>query len=459
MSTIIKKGTIATENVVYQADVLIEKGKIAAIGNEINSDQAKIIDATGKYVIPGAVDAHTHLDLDAGIARAVDDFYSGTVAAACGGTTTIIDHLAFGPKGCNLHHQIEEYHRLADGNAVVDYGFHGVVQQVNESILREMEELVEAGIPSFKIYLTYDYKLNDAEVMRVLAKMKELGGVTAAHAENNDVINYLRKTFVEKGKTEPIYHALSRPSECEAEAVERMLHLARLVGDAPLYIVHLSTAEGLQAVEKARENGQQNIYVETCPQYLTLTEEKYLGANGAGLKYIMSPPLRKKKDCEMLWQGVAEQQIEVIATDHCPFHFRKEKQLGKDDFTQCPNGAPGIEERVRVIFSEGVMKKRISLEQFVAVMCTNPAKIYGLYPRKGTILPGSDADIVIINPQKREILTKERIKGAVDYTVYEGLEVQGVIDLVMQRGKIIVEDHTFLGQRGDGLFLQRKAER
>lgn len=456
MKIIIKNGMIVSPSEEYIADILIEDEKIVSIGTNILSDNCKVIDATNKYVLPGAIDVHTHLDLDVGIARAVDDFYTGTVAAACGGTTTIVDHIAFGPNKCRLRHQIEEYHKLADEVSVIDYGFHGVIQHTKNNCLDEIEELIDEGISSFKVYLTYDFKLNDAEVLEVLLKMKELGCMTAFHAENHHIINHLRKKYVEEGKTDPIYHAKSRPDYCESEAISRLINISSIAGDAPIYIVHLSSEKGLEVIKKAREDGHRNIFVETCPQYLLLTEDKYLQDNNEGLKYIMSPPLRLQQDCDALWRGLSKGDIDVIATDHCPFNFRKEKQMGKDDFTKCPNGAPGVEERVRVIFSEGVMKNKISINKFVETMCTNPAKIYGLYPKKGILQPGSDADIVIINPNDKEILTKSEMKSAVDYTAYEGMEIECKIDIVMQRGNIIVENNKFLGKKGDGNFLKRK---
>lgn len=456
MKKLIKNGTIVSPSETFVADLLIEGEKIVSIGTNLAAEDAEIIDASGKYVLPGAVDVHTHFDLQSGASRAVDDFYTGSVAAICGGTTTIVDHLAFGPAGCHLTEQVEAYHELAEGKAVVDYSFHGVVQHVNESILDEMKELVEKGITSFKIYLTYDFKLNDAEIFQILKKANELNVVITVHAENHEVIQHLRETFVADGKTAPIYHAKSRPDDCEAEAVSRMIHLAALAGGATVYIVHLSSEKGLKAAVSARENGYDHVLLETCPQYLTLSEEKYLDDHGEGLKYIMSPPLRKKTDGEALWQGLAGGQIQVIATDHCPFDFQGDKQLGKDDFTLCPNGAPGVEERVRVVFSEGVLKNRISVNQFVASMCTNPAKIFGLYPQKGILLPGSDADVVIIDPAATEQLTNSRMHSAVDYTAYEGLQIQGKIDQVLQRGELVVKDNQFLGKKGRGRFLKRK---
>lgn len=454
MKTIIKHSRIVSPSETYEADILIDGEKIACIGKDLEDADACIIDAGGKYVIPGGVDVHTHMDLQAGSSRAVDDFYDGTVAAACGGTTSIVDHMAFGPKGCNLHHQLNEYHRLADGRAVIDYGFHGTVQHLNKDILAELEDMVKDGVSSVKVYLTYDFRLNDGEVLQVLKRMKELGGVTAFHCENHEVLEYYRKKYVAEGKTSPIYHAKSRPNLAEAEAVARVLNLARLAGDAPVYVVHLSSKEGLEAIRDARRKGQKNIYVETCPQYLTLTEEKYLDEDG--LKYVMSPPLRTEEDCRRLWEGLEVGDIQVVGTDHCPFNYGKEKQLGKDDFTKCPNGAPGVEERIPLLFSEGVMKNRLSMNRFVETMCTNPAKIYGLYPQKGIIQPGSDGDLVIIDPEAEYVITHDRMHSAVDYTSYEGIKIQGKVSLVMQRGRIVAEDGQFKGERGAGRFIMRK---
>lgn len=454
MKTIIRHGTIVSPSETYEADILIDGGKIACIGRDLPADGAEEIEAGGKYVIPGGVDVHTHMDLQAGSSRAVDDFYDGTVAAACGGTTSIVDHMAFGPAGCSLHHQLEEYHRLADGKAVIDYGFHGVAQHLNGEILEELAGMMADGVPSVKVYMTYDFKMNDAEIFQILRRMKELGGVTAFHCENHEIVEYWRRTYRENGDTQPIYHAKSRPNLAEAEAVARVLNLARLAGDAPVYIVHLSCKESLEAVRDARRKGQKNIFVETCPQYLTLTEEKYLEPDG--LKYIMSPPLRTAEDCDRLWEGLACGDIQVVGTDHCPFNYHKEKQLGKDDFTKCPNGAPGVEERICLLFSEGVMKDRITVNRFVETMCTNPARIYGLYPQKGILQPGSDGDLVILDPNRSWVITHDRMHSAVDYTAYEGVEVRGGIDLVMQRGLVVAKDGRFTGQKGAGQFIRRK---
>lgn len=455
MSIIIKNGTIVTASDTYIGDIYIENEIIKEIGINIERSADEIIDAKGKYVIPGGVDVHTHFNLDVGIARSNDGFYTGTVAAACGGTTCIVDHMGFGPKGCNLQHQVNVYHGYADGNSVIDYGFHGVIQHVNDDILKEMSDVLKnEGIPSFKIYLTYDYRVDDEGAIKVLLRLKELGGITTVHCENNDAVNYLRNYYVKNGLTSPIYHALSRPCECEGEAINRMINLAAIAGDAPLYIVHLSTSIGLDYIKLAH-NRRQQVYAETCPQYLFLDEEKYSEANNGGLKYIMSPPLRKKENQEHLWNGIRDGYIQTVATDHCPFAFSKDKQRGKDDFTKCPNGVPGVEERMPLMFSEGVMKGKISINKFVDVCCTAPAKIFGLYPKKGTIQAGSDADIVLIDPNKDVTLTKHILHGNVDYTAYEGFKLKGYPVMTMVRGRIIVRDNVFIGEKGYGRFIKR----
>ena len=458
MKTLVKNGKIVSPEDICEADILIEDGVITCIGKNLKEKagegELKVIDAAGKYVLPGGVDVHTHMDIDVGIARAVDDFYTGTVAAACGGTTTIVDHMGFGPAGVPLHHQLDVYHGLADGKAVIDYGFHGVVQHVDEDILNELETMMDDGVQSTKVYLTYGYKIDDDGVLEVLKKMKELHGITAFHCENHNVVEHLKKEYSESGKKAPIYHAKSRPNLAEAEAVRRVLYLAKLAGDAPVYIVHLSCKESLEAVEEARRAGQKNIFVETCTQYLTLTEDKYKDPDG--IKYIMSPPLRTQADIDALWKGLDSGEIQIVATDHCPFNYGKEKQMGKDDFTKCPNGAPGVEERMILLFSEGVMKEKISINKLVEVACTNPAKVYGMYPKKGSIEPGSDGDLMIIDADQEQTLTHKMMHGAVDYTSYEGIPLKGKIDLVMQRGKVIAENNEFKGARGDGQYLHRK---
>lgn len=460
MKKLIRNGMIATDTEVFEGDILLDGEKIIEIGKGLSTDDAEVIDASGKYVIPGAVDVHTHMDLDVGMARAIDDFYDGTVAAACGGTTTIVDHMAFGPKDCSLWHQVNEYHRLADGKAVIDYGFHGIIQHpVTDERLAELKAIKdEEGITSFKIYMTYDYGLSDDEIFRVLRAAKESGIVVAVHCENHGVLTQLRKEFIEEGHGEAGYHPLSRPPRVEAEAVNRMIHLAALAGDAPLYIVHLSSAEGLHEVMKARTENRPNLGVETCTQYLILNDSLY-DDPVEGLKAIMSPPLRKDQDRDELWQALAQGGlIDIVATDHCPFHFRAgkaEKQYGKDDFTKCPNGAPGVQERLMLLFSEGFMKGRLSLPQVVKYASSEPCRMFGLYPQKGSLEPGTDADLVIIDPSKHTYIDTDYIKGASDYSCYEGMDLQGCIDKVFLRGREIVSGGSFHGSRGDGKYLHR----
>ena len=460
MKKLIKNGNIATDSEVFKGDIFVDGEKIIEIGENLVAGEAEVIDAAGCYVLPGAVDVHTHMDLDVGFARAIDDFYDGTVAAACGGTTTIVDHMAFGPKDCSMWHQVNEYHKLADGKAVIDYGFHGVMQHpITEDRLRELAELKEKeGISSAKIYMTYDYMLLDDEIFNVLRAAKEAGVVITVHCENHGVLTQLRKEFVEAGKGEAKYHPLSRPPRVEAEAVNRMIQLAALAGDAPLYIVHLSSAEGLHEVMKARAEKRPNLGVETCIQYLILTDEAYEDPQ-EGLKAIMSPPLRKDNDREELWQALAEGGlVDTVATDHCPFHFKAgkaEKQYGKDDFTKCPNGAPGVQERLMLLFSEGFMKGRVSLPQVVKYSSSEPCRMFGMYPQKGSLEPGTDADIVIIDPAKTTKIDADYIKGASDYSCYEGMELEGRIERVFLRGSEIVRDGEFLGKKGDGRYLKR----
>lgn len=453
---LIKNGAFATASDVFRGDLRIEEGKITQIGCAITPNAGEeLIDAQGLWVLPGGVDVHTHMDLDVGIARSTDDFYTGTVAAACGGTTTIVDHMAFGPKGCPLHHQVDVYHKLADDKAVIDYGLHGVIQHVDDGILSEMETLIQAGITSYKFYLTYGFKLSDNEAFRVLQRGKELGLMMTVHPENDGVVSCLRDEFSKNGLTTPHYHPKSRPLECEAEAINRMLLLAHMAGDAPLYIVHLSNGLGLSYVEQARERGQKDVYAETCPQYLFLDDSRYDLPINEALKYIMSPPLRPKENNELLWTGIEHGVFDTIATDHCPFFLSREKQLGKDDFTKCPNGAPGVEVRLALIFSEGVSKGRISINRFVDLCAARPAKLFGLYPQKGTIAVGSDADLVFFDPNKKVMLTKSLLHENVDYTPYEGMALTGFPVMTISRGEVIAKNGAFLGKKGRGRFIKR----
>ncbi|MDR2908274.1 MAG: dihydropyrimidinase [Oscillospiraceae bacterium] len=450
---LVKNGLVVNEDGVRKADIRIEGELVRETGPSLYpGENEEVIDAGGKLIIPGGVDVHTHMDLDLGSVRATDDFYTGTVAAAFGGTTTIVDHMAFGPPGCSIRRQVEEYHRLAGGRAVVDYGFHGVFDHVDDNILSEIQELAVEGITSHKFYLTYGGKLSDREVMRLMDCAAGLNILLCVHAENDGAVEYLREKYRAEGKTSPIWHAKSRPAGAEAEAVSRMLYLAGMAGDAPVYIVHLSCKQSLEAIRGARARGQKRIFAETCPQYLLLDEARYLREDS--LKYVMSPPLRPRENLEALWAGVNGGEIDAIATDHCPFFYYKEKQLGKNDFTKAPGGAPGVEARIPLMLRE-VAAGRMTAERLVTLCCANPARLFGLYPKKGVIAPGSDADLVIIDPDVKTAMTFERLHENTDYTPYEGLELTGYPVTTVSRGEVIVSDGRFTGLKGRGKFLRR----
>jgi len=457
MGLLLKNGTIVTDTDTFDKDIFVEDGLISQIGKDLDIDENinTVVDLKGKYIMPGGVDVHTHFNLDVGIAIAKDDFYTGTIAAACGGTTTIIDHMGFGPKNCNLHHQLNKYKADAETDAVIDYGFHGVIQHINDEILDEMRSMVDDGVTSFKGYMTYDYRIQDEDMKVIMKKLSSLGAMTTVHAEAHDEIQRLKEKYLAEGKIDPIYHAKSRPIKSEVEAIERMIKISEEADDAPLYVVHLSSGDGLDVIKAARDKGR-NIYAETCPQYLFLDEDRYLEDKDRGLKYIMSPPLREKSNNERLWQGIAEGSIQTVATDHCPFDFELKKELGSKDFTKCPNGAPGVETRVALIFSEGVSKNRISINKFVDVVSTTPAKLFGLYPKKGSITLGSDGDFMIIDPEKKATIKHKNLHENVDYTPYEGIDLVGFPIMTISRGEIIVREGKFIGKKGRGRFIKRK---
>ena len=454
MELLLKNANIVTDKENYISDIYIADGIIKKIEKNIEIPDIKTIDIEGKYLIPGGIDVHTHFNIDVGIAKSVDDFYTGTVAAACGGTTTIIDHMGFGPKGCSLHHQLEKYHEFAEKNAVIDYSFHGVIQHIDNEILNEIDSMISDGIPSFKGYMTYDYKLSDKDMLKLSYKLSSSGGLLTVHPENNDIIDYLKNKFAAEGKLSPKYHGESRPSRCEGEAVNRMADITS-VTDCPLYIVHLSCEEGLNHIKEAKDKGQK-IFAETCPQYLVLDESCYSLPENEGLKYICSPPIREKHHQEKLWEGIREGYIQTVATDHCSFNFSEQKLMGKDDFRKCPNGLPGVETRVALMFSEGVSKGRIDINKFVEVVSTNPAKLFGIYPQKGCIAAGSDADLVVIDPKIRKRITKGELHENTDYTPFENIEIIGCPVMTISKGEIIVKDNKFIGQKGRGKFLKRK---
>jgi len=455
MRTLIKNGTVVTENEIKTADVLIEDEKISAIEKSLNISSANTIDASGLYVFPGGIDVHTHLDLDVGITVSSDDFYSGHIAAAFGGTTTHID-FPTPRKGETLRSAFDEWLNKAEGKAIIDYGFHMSVIEVNNHILKEMEALPSWGITSIKVYMAYKniLQLNDEEIYRVMQVAARKNITVLVHAENGDVVDFNVRSLIAEGKTEPKYHALSRPPLLEAEAVNRAIYLANAAG-ANVYIVHVTAEESLNQIVEARRRGLK-VLAETCPQYLFLDDSYLELPDFESAKYICSPPLRKKKDNEALWDGLKKGELQIVSTDHCPFNFHGQKDLGREAFNKIPNGLPGIEDRIPLLFSEGVGKNKLTLNQFVKLISTNPAKLFGLFPRKGTLREGSDADIFLLDPKAERTISATTHHMNVDYNPYEGMKIKGEITHVFRRGELLVEHKNFLGTKGSGKYLQRK---
>jgi len=451
---LIRNGIVITATDLYEGDVFVDGEKIAAIGSSLQMKADRGIDAKRKYVVPGGIDVHTHLDMPFGGTRSADDFESGTIAAAHGGTTSIVD-FAIQYKGQTLHHAWETWMKKAEGKAAIDYGFHMIITDLSDQVEEEMDALVRQGVTSFKLFMAYPgvFMLDDASIFRALLRTGKNGGTICMHAENGGVIDVLVKKALAEGKTAPKYHALTRPARAEGEATHRAIALAEMA-DVPIYIVHLSAAEALEMVTEARDRGLP-AFAETCPQYLFLSYDNYEESGFNGAKYVMSPPLRPKETQERLWRGLAFNDLQAISTDHCPFCMKEQKTLGRDDFSKIPNGAPGIETRMSLVYDGGVRTGRISLNRFVELTSTSPAKIFGLFPRKGTIAPGSDADIVIFDPEKKVRLSQKTLHMKVDYNPYEGREVVGVTDTVISRGRVIVDGGKFVGRAGSGAFIKR----
>jgi len=452
---LIKNGLIVTAEETVQADLLILDGVIAAIGEALDRPGASVIDASGQYVMPGGVDVHTHLNLTVGGLKVSDGFFDGTAAAAFGGTTCVVEHPSFGPENCSLMHQIQENRREAAKSCVVDFGFHGVFQHPNSQILDEIPFLLSEGVSSGKIYLTYGGRLQDSQILRVLDQAKRSGLLTAFHAENHDIIDFLCRKFKDENKYAPKYHALSRPDYCEAEAIYRIISLAEAAGDVPVYIVHLSTAAGLLAIEAAQDRGLP-VYTEVCPQHLLLEDSCYEDVDNKGLQYIMAPPARKTADSAALWQGLAKGSIGVVATDHCSFNFADKLDRGRNDFSRAPGGIPGVETRLPLMFSEGVLKNRISLNRFVEVVSTAPARLMGLSPRKGNLAPGADGDVVAFDPNIEKIITPNILRQNADYSPFEGRLVRGWPTATIVRGRVVVQDGRLLVEKGWGQYIGRK---
>jgi dihydropyrimidinase len=460
-TTLVKNGTVVTASDRYDADIYIDKGRITLIGQGLNVPADTVVEASGKLVMPGGIDVHTHLDMPFGGTTSADDFESGTIAAAHGGTTTVVD-FAIQNFGEGLYPAFEGWQRRAEGKSVIDYAFHMIVRELTDQVTGDMDRLTKHdGVTSFKLFMAYPgvFQVDDATIFRALLKTKENGGLVCMHAENGGVIDTLVKEALRKGQTAPKYHALTRPTRAEGEATSRALALAEMA-DVPIYIVHLSCSDALEKVKQARDMGLP-AYAETCPQYLFLSYEDYERPGFEGAKYVMSPPLREKWNQVALWKGLAKNDLQVVSTDHCPFCMNEppQKQLGKDDFSKIPNGAPGIETRLMLLWDGGVRTGRIDAHKFVEITSSNPARMFGLWPRKGTVAVGSDGDLVIWDPDKETTLSAKTHHMRVDYNPYEGRVVKGAPAVVLSRGDVIVDHGEFKGRKGRGEFVKRQPGR
>lgn len=457
MTTLIQNGTIVTAERSYEADILIDGETIKDIARDLPSQNVeKRIDASGMYILPGGVDVHTHLDMPFGGTVSSDDFETGTRAAAFGGTTTLVD-FAIQPKGTRMRDALDTWWKKAEGKANIDYGLHMVVTDLAEAGMEDMDEMVAEGVASFKLFMAYPGVLmvDDATIFRALSQTAKNGALICMHAENGGVIDVIVQRALAEGKTAPIYHALTRPVTAEAEAVHRAIALAEIAG-APVYIVHLSSEAALNEVREARDRGVP-AFAETCPQYLLLSIEELARPNFEGAKYVFTPPLREKDNLPKLWDGLKHDHLQVVSTDHCPFCFEDQKTLGRDSFAKIPNGGPGIENRLQLLFHHGVSQGKLSLNRFVEIVSTTPARLFGLYPRKGTIAPGSDADLVIWDPNAEHTISAKTHHMRIDYSMFEGWTVRGNARTVLSRGEAIVDGNQYLGRPGRGQFLKRAA--
>lgn len=454
MSLILQGGLIVTNSKTYEADVKIEDGKIVEIGLNISNENDEIVPLNGCYLIPGGIDTHTHFDLDVGTTITADNFESGTKAAIVGGTTTILD-FATQSKGKSLNDGLVEWHEKANEKCYCDYGFHMAITDWNYLVCKEMENMVAQGVSSFKLYMAYKdvLQVDDSVIFRVLKKAKELGALIGFHCENGDIISELVKECKENNEISPKYHQLTRPAMLEVEATSRLMKIAK-AADAPVNIVHLSCKDALEEVKKAKLDGV-NVFIETCPQYLLLSDKLYDLDGFESAKYVMSPPLRGKADNEALWEAINNGDIDTIGTDHCSFNYKGQKDIGKNDFSKIPNGSPGVEHRMSLLYTYGVKEKKISMNKFVELTSTNPAKLFGMYPQKGAIEVGSDADLVVINPQSKGTITAKNQTQNVDYTPYEGYKLDCQIERVYLRGREIVNCGKIIYKSPTGMYIKR----
>ena len=452
MGTLIRGGTVVTASDVSRADVLMEHGVVTVLANDIATGGHRVLDAKGCYLFPGGVDPHTHLDMPFGGTVTADDFRTGTIAAAFGGTTTVVD-FALHQKGDTLANSLQTWHRKAEGKAAIDYAFHMMIGDMRDEVMQEIPQIVEReGVSSFKLFMAYknNLQVDDETLFRVLRMAARVGALVQVHAENGDVIEVLVKEALANGQTEPKYHALTRPPEAEGEATARAIRLAEIAG-APLYVVHVTCAQAADAISDARKRGLP-IYGETCPQYLVCDYTDYERPDFAGAKYVMSPPLRDKSHQDVLWNKLRNMELQVLGSDQCSFNLKGQKELGRHDFSLIPNGSPTIEDRMSILYHHGVHEGRIGLNKFVALTSTNAAKLFGLFPRKGTIAVGSDADIVVWDPKAQRTISAATHHMNVDNSIFEGFQVTGTPRQVFLRGELIVDQDKFVGKPGMGQF-------
>jgi dihydropyrimidinase len=464
MTTLIRGGLVVGPVTAQPMDVLIDGERVVALlapgentlGVDLAASAERVIDAIGKYVVPGGVDIHTHMELPFGGTSASDTFETGTRAAAHGGTTTIVD-FAVQKNGERVQDCLAAWHQRADGNCAIDYGFHQIIGGVDDESLKAMDELVNEGITSFKLFMAYPgvFLSDDGQILRAMQTAANNGSVIMMHAENGTAIDVLVSQALARGETAPRYHGLTRPWQTEEEATHRAIMLAHLTG-APLYVVHMSAKQAVSTLAAARGEGW-NVFGETCPQYLYLSLEEHLSAPGfEGAKYVCSTPLRPREEGhqEELWRYLRTGDLQVVSTDHCPFCFKEQKELGLNDFSKIPNGIGGVEHRMDLIY-QGVVDGRISLSRWVELCCTTPARMFGLHPRKGEIVPGADADIVVYDPLAKTRISVETAHMNIDHSAWEGYEIDGGVDTVLSRGTVVVQRGEYLGHKGHGQFLRR----
>jgi dihydropyrimidinase len=456
MSVLIRGGRVITAADDYVADVVAENGVVTQIGKSLNVRADRVIDARDHYLLPGAIDPHTHMEMPFGGTVSCDDFTSGTVSAAFGGTTTLIDFCLQAP-GQTLTEALATWHeKLERSRPVVDVGFHMAVTDLQEGgSLEELARVPDQGVTSFKLFMAYKgaIMVDDHTLFKVMQVAAHTGALVMVHAENGDAIDVLVKDAIAAGLTEPIWHARTRPPALEGEATNRAIQLARIAG-APLYVVHVSCRDALEPIARARAAGWR-IAAETCTQYLFIDEGFLERPDFEGAKYVYTPPPRPREHQEVLWQGIAGDTLSVVSTDHCPFNWEGQKTLGRDDFSRIPNGGPGVEDRLNMLHHFGVRSGRISLNRLVEVVATNPARLFGLYPRKGTIAVGSDADLVVFNPERRLTVSAQDHHSKVDYNLFEGTEVVGAPETVLVRGQVVVQDRRLVAEPGAGRFVRR----